>query len=134
MLRLAKKNRVLWVNGVGNRSPAATVRDLKRVIAKLRRFWRGCRSVAPNISVLTPLVIPFHGNPIARWINRHLYHASVLGTRQLVFKIRSPGLTRRDPRRNRTAIGEKLVVYHCVDDLSKCTGATKRELQLWNEG
>lgn len=126
MLRLAKKNRVLWVNGVGNRNPTATVRDLKRVIAKLRQFWRGCRSVAPNISVLTPLVIPFHGNPIARWINRRLYRASVLrATRQLRFQ--NPITWTYAPSSADVAgtIGEKLVVYHCVDDFSKFTGADK---------
>ena len=31
MLRLARNNRILWVNSIGNRNPSASVRDLKRV-------------------------------------------------------------------------------------------------------
>ena len=31
-LRLAKKNRVLWVNSTGNRNPTASVRDFRRVL------------------------------------------------------------------------------------------------------
>ncbi len=126
MLRLAKKNRVLWVNGVGNRNPTATVRDLKRVIKKVGQFWRGCRAVAPNISVLTPLVIPFHGNRFARWINRRLYRASVLrACRQLGFQKPITWTYAPSSAEVVGTIGEKLVVYHCVDDFSKFTGADK---------
>jgi len=69
-LRLAKKNRVLWVNSTGNRNPTASVRDFRRVVKKLRQYCRGCRRVEKNIYVFTPLVIPFHGSRVARWMNR----------------------------------------------------------------
>ena len=39
-LRLAQKNRVLWVNSTGNRNPTASVRDLRRAWKKLRQFLR----------------------------------------------------------------------------------------------
>ena len=126
MVRLAKKNRVLWVNGVGNRNPTASVRDLKRVVRKLGQFFRGCRPVAHNISVLTPIVIPFHGNRLARWANRRLYRWSVLAAcRKLRF--RQPLTWTYAPSSAEVVgtIGEKLVVYHCVDDFSKFTGADK---------
>ncbi|MGZ3441553.1 MAG: hypothetical protein ACXVDD_18665, partial [Polyangia bacterium] len=32
MTRLAKKNRVLWVNSLGNRAPKASARDMKRIV------------------------------------------------------------------------------------------------------
>src|ERR1044071_8100630 len=76
-LRLAQKNRVLWVNSTGNRNPTASVRDLRRAGKKLRQFVRGCRSVSKNISVFSPLVIPFHGNPAARRLNRRLLQGSL---------------------------------------------------------
>ncbi len=40
-LRLARKNRVLWVNSTGNRNPTASVRDVRRAWMKLRHFFRG---------------------------------------------------------------------------------------------
>src|SRR6516165_146450 len=70
MLRLAKHNRVLWVNSIGNRNPTASVHDIRRVFKKLREFARGSRKVDEGIQVLAPLAIPFHGSAIARWINR----------------------------------------------------------------
>src|SRR5438105_15634164 len=74
MQRLARRNRVLWVNSIGNRNPTPSARDLKRVVKKLRAFARdfyeGCREVAPNLYVYSPLAIPFHGSRLARSINR----------------------------------------------------------------
>ena len=43
MVRLAKKNRVLWINSIGNRKPTASVRDFKRVLKKLRDFSAGSK-------------------------------------------------------------------------------------------
>src|SRR3954464_10679527 len=62
MTRLAKKNRVLWVNSLGNRAPRASARDLRRIADKLGKFagQLGARptEVAPNIFVITPLAVP----------------------------------------------------------------------------
>jgi predicted dienelactone hydrolase len=54
------------VNSIGNRNPGATVRDLRRAFRKLRAAIHGCRQVAENIWVLSPLAIPFHGMMEAR--------------------------------------------------------------------
>lgn len=126
MLRLAKRNRVLWVNGVGNRNPTASVRDVKRVFKKLGQFWRGCREVAPNINVFTPLVIPFHGNRIAQWINRRFYRWSIRRVcRQLRFE--QPIVWTYAPSSADVVgtLGGRFVVYHCVDEFAKFTGAEK---------
>jgi hypothetical protein len=68
--RLAQKNRVLWVNSTGTRNPTTSVHDLRRAWKKLREFSRGSRRVSENISLFCPLVIPFHGSRLARWVNR----------------------------------------------------------------
>src|ERR1051325_4486482 len=72
MTRLARRNRILWVNSIGNRNPTATVRDARRIVRKLKAFFAGCREVAPNIHVISPVAIPFHGSAIARLINKRL--------------------------------------------------------------
>ena len=39
MSRLSKRNRILWVNSIGLRTPTATAHDAARVIAKLKSFF-----------------------------------------------------------------------------------------------
>jgi glycosyltransferase involved in cell wall biosynthesis len=122
-LRLAQKNRVLWVNSTGNRNPTASVRDLRRAWKKLRQYFRGCRPVAKNISVFSPLVIPFHGNRAARWLNRHVLRWSLRrACRKLGFQ--NPITWTFVPSSADVAgsLGERLVIYHCVDEFSKFTG------------
>jgi glycosyltransferase involved in cell wall biosynthesis len=123
VLRLARKNRVLWVNSTGNRNPTASVRDLRRAWKKLRQSVGGCREVAENISVFSPLVIPFHGNRAARWVNRRLLRWSLRrACRKLGFQ--RPITWTFVPSSADVAgtLGERLVIYHCVDEFSKFTG------------
>jgi len=122
-LRLARENRVLWVNSTGNRNPTASVRDLRRAWKKLRQYFRGCRPVAKNIFVFSPLVIPFHGSRVARWINRRLLRWSLLrACRKLDFQ--NPITWTFVPSSADVAgsLGERMVIYHCVDEFSKFTG------------
>src|ERR1051326_8967735 len=87
MLRLSRKNRILWVNSIGNRNPSASVRDLKRVFNKVLAFGRGYRKVTENIYTFSPLAIPFHGNAVARALNRRFLAWSVRRAyRRLGFK------------------------------------------------
>jgi glycosyltransferase involved in cell wall biosynthesis len=124
ILRLGRKNRILWVNGVGNRNPTVSARDLRRIIKKLWQFWLGCRQVEENIFVFTPIVIPFHASRTARWFNRHFYRWSI---RRAAAKLRfrNPITWTYAPSSAEVAgsLGERLIVYHCVDDFSKFTGA-----------
>jgi glycosyltransferase involved in cell wall biosynthesis len=123
ILRFARENRVLWVNSTGNRNPTASVRDLRRAWKKIRQSLRGCRPVEKNIFVFSPLVIPFHGNRAARWLNRHLLRWSLRRCcRRLGF--RNPITWSFVPSSGDVvgSLGERLVVYHCVDEYSKFTG------------
>jgi len=125
-LRLARKNRVLWVNSTGNRNPTASVRDFRRVLKKLRQFCRGCRRVEKNIHVLSPLVIPFHGSRAARRINRWMLAWSLRrACRKLSFH--QPITWSFVPSSGDVAgsLGERLVVYHCVDEYAQFTGTDK---------
>jgi glycosyltransferase involved in cell wall biosynthesis len=126
MERLAKRNRVLWVNSLGNRNPTASVHDFKRVIKKLRDFTRGSKRVAEGIHVFSPLAIPFHGSPTARWINRKALRWSLKrACRKLGFT--NPITWSFVPASADVAgsLGEKTLVYHCVDENSAFTGTDK---------
>jgi glycosyltransferase involved in cell wall biosynthesis len=138
MTRLAKKNRVLWVNSLGNRAPRASTRDMKRILEKLTRFaahmTEGPVEVAPNIHVITPLAIPNYRSAAARRVNELVVSTTVkMAMRSLGF--RDPLLYTFVPASAWVArkLGETKVVYHCVDEYSKFDGAGDDIAQLEEE-
>ncbi len=129
MLRLAKRNRILWINSIGNRKPQATVHDLRRIVKKLSDFSRGQKRVEERIHVLSPLAIPLHGNSVACWVNRRLLKWSLRrACRKLGF--REPITWTFEPASADVAgaLNEKAVVYHCVDEFSEFSGTDKAAL------
>jgi glycosyltransferase involved in cell wall biosynthesis len=129
MQRLAKHNRVLWVNSVGIRKPTTSASDVKRVIKKVRDFARGTRQVDETIYVFSPLAFPFHGSAAGRWINRKVLRWSLRrACAQLQF--REPITWVFIPASAEVAgsLGERMLVYHCVDEYSEFTGADKSGL------
>ena len=50
MRRLARKNRVLWVNSIGNRNPTASARDFRRAFGKLKAMCDAAIMVRREIS------------------------------------------------------------------------------------
>lgn len=116
---LAKENRILWVNSIGNRAPKANAHDAARIWRKLRSFTNGIREVEKNLFVLAPLAIPFYGSPAIRVMNRTLLRAQIKhAMRKLSFKnaISWSYLPASAPVSG--TLGESLVVYQCVDEFS----------------
>ncbi|MGD0132897.1 MAG: glycosyltransferase [Bryobacteraceae bacterium] len=124
--RLAQKNRVLWVNSTGTRNPTASVHDLRRAWKKLREFSRGSRRVSENISLFCPLVIPFHGSRLARWVNRKVLLWSL---RRICGKLgfARPITLTFVPSSADVAgsLGERILIYYCVDEYSEFTGTDR---------
>jgi len=123
---LAPKNRVLWINSIGMRRPTASSADLRRMAAKLRRSFIGCREVRTNLFVANPLVIPLPGSRIADRLNASLLGVSI---RRLCRRL---GMTRPIlwtfvPNVNRLVgrLDERMVVYHCVDEYSAFKGVPR---------
>jgi glycosyltransferase involved in cell wall biosynthesis len=121
--RLARHNRVLWVNSIGCRTPRVSGRDLRRFARKGRELLRGVEPAAPNLWTLSPLAIPFHGARAARALNRlllaaHVRHAARrLGFRDFITWTFVPSSA---PVAGR--LGERLLVYHCVDEFAQFSG------------
>jgi glycosyltransferase involved in cell wall biosynthesis len=116
---LARENRILWVNSIGNRAPKANAHDLQRIWKKLGTFTEGIREVEPNLFVLAPLAIPFFGSNAVRAANRSLLRVQIRrAMRQLEFRnpISWSFLPASAPVSG--TLGEELVVYHCVDEFS----------------
>ena len=131
MRRLARKNRVLWVNSLGNRSPRANARDLRRIFDKLQRFAGGLYQVEPNIHVLSPLAVPNYRSPLMRRINEVVVGSTVRAAMRTLGFAR-PLLYTFVPASAWVAdqLGCEHVVYHCVDEYSKFDGAGEEIAQL----
>lgn len=126
---LARDNRILWVNSIGNRAPKANAHDAKRIWRKLSSFTQGIREVEPNLFVLAPLAIPFYGSEAVRATNRELLKLQVKrAMKQLGFKdvISWSFLPASAPVSG--TLGEDLVVYHCVDEFSAFSDTNGRHI------
>lgn len=122
MSRLARDNRVLFVESLGLRRPQLARRDLARIWRRLRRGLAPPRAI-DGLHVLSPLVLPLHRSRIARALNRRLLPVFVrraanrLGMRRPIlwaFVPQAESLLR--------ALDPSLVVYHCVDEIAAQTG------------
>lgn len=118
MSRLARENRVLFVESLGLRQPQLAGRDLARIARRLRRGLQPPRAV-DGLHVLSPLVVPLHRSALVRAANARLLPALVArATRGL--GMRAPILWGYVPQAEMLldALEPSLVIYHCVDDIS----------------
>lgn len=128
---LARTNRVLWVNSLGNRAPRATASDAARAWKKLRDVTRGVKEVEPNLHVLAPLYVPAYGSEVVRAANGALVRFQTwaamraLGMRRPISWSFLPSAAPVVGR-----LGESLVVYHVVDEFSAFSDASSHVAEL----
>jgi len=124
MTRLARRNRVLWVNSLGNRAPRASAHDLKRIFDKLQRFAGGLIRVDENIHVLSPLAVPNYHSAFLRRVNAIVVGTTVRAAMQRL-AFRRPLLYTFVPASAWVVdrLGCEHLVYHCVDEYSQFAGA-----------
>lgn len=134
MLRFARSRRILWINSVNNRRPRMATKDFRRVFQKLTEFRQGLVQVQDGIWVLTPLYIPFHGNAAIRELNRKLLGAQIRNALAKL-KIRRAITYTFAPTSADVAgtLGEKAIVYHCVDEFSAFSDAGSEVAQRERE-
>jgi glycosyltransferase involved in cell wall biosynthesis len=118
MARLAGANRVLFVESLGLRRPQLAGRDLRRIARRLRTGLQPPRA-RDGLHVLSPLVLPLHGNRAAEALNARLLPALVSRAARRL-GMRKPVLWSYVPQAELLldALDPSLVVYHCVDDIS----------------
>jgi glycosyltransferase involved in cell wall biosynthesis len=122
MTRLATRNRVLFIESLGLRRPAAAPRDVRRAVGRLRKAVAGQRHLN-NLDVLSPIVLPFHGSRSARMVNRRLLPRAVSRAAERL-DIRSPLLWAYAPQAIELVevLRPSLCIYHCVDDVAAQAG------------
>jgi glycosyltransferase involved in cell wall biosynthesis len=118
MSRLARENRVLFVESLGLRRPQLAGRDIARIGRRLRRGLAPPRT-ADGLSVLSPLVLPFHASRLARELNRRLLPLLV-GRACRRLGLKRPILWAYVPQAEvlLQTLDPSLVIYHCVDDIA----------------
>jgi glycosyltransferase involved in cell wall biosynthesis len=118
MSRLARDNRVLFVESLGLRQPQLAGRDLARIARRLRRGLAPPRT-ADGLHVVSPLVIPFHRSRLIRALNARLLPLLVRRAMRRL-GMSAPILWAYVPQAEVLIDGlqPSLIVYHCVDDIS----------------
>ncbi len=121
--RLARENRVLFINSLSLRTPTISKRDARKILVKLAGYLKGVRKVRENLYIYTPLLIPFQR---MGWIRRFNEQFLRLQFKYLLRRYRMPepviwtflpntlDLIRHLPR--------GLLVYYSVDDMSAFQG------------
>lgn len=131
MSRLAENNRILYVESLGLRTPTLALHDRRRIKRRVIHYFQGPRKVPDkNVWVLSPLVIPLYRTRWLRTLNawlllREVRHAA----NQLGLK--NPILWSYIPNAYAlvSQLEEKLVVYHCVDNLASIAGVPRAAVQ-----
>src|SRR6202008_421097 len=71
--RLARRNRVLFVNSITMGLPSVSNPDFfLKIRRKLKSFLRWIRRTPDGLYVMTPISLPFFGSSSARMVNRWL--------------------------------------------------------------
>lgn len=128
--RLARDNQVLFVDTVGGRTPAP--REFRKIARRLRRIAGGVRKIDDGLTVLAPFVVPIYGRESARQLNTALLAMQI---RRALPKNSQPilwfflpalvGLVGR--------FGEKLVIYHCIDEHAANPAVPARQVREWEQ-
>ena len=122
MSRLAKGNRVLFLESLGLRRPRLAGSDLSRMARRLRKALAGPRSV-DGLHVLSPLVIPLHGRRGFATLNAWLLRVQVRRAARKL-GIERPLLWSYVPQAEWLVdtLEPVGIVYHCVDDIAAQKG------------
>ena len=124
MSRLARDNRVLFVESLGLRRPQLAGRDLRRIARRLRRGVRPAARAVDGLHVLSPLVLPAaRASRPRRALNAGCCPRLVRRAARRL-GMRGPILWAYVPQAEvlLDALDPSLVVYHCVDDIAAQQG------------
>lgn len=128
MRLLARSNRILWVNSIGNRVPRASTRDARRIANRFIDFARGLQEPVKNLYVQSPIALPLYG-PTATATNSLLLRAQIRSAMR-VLGMSHPISWSFLPAAASVAgtLGERLVVYHVVDDFAAFSDAPAAQI------
>ena len=118
----ARGHDVLYVETVGIRAPSLNAKDFRRIMARIRRGVSKTTHPRKNLTVLSPLTIPFwQGSPVSRWVNGRMLSWRI---RRWLGKRKHPLLWTYHPYLDGLveSLRPRCTVYHCVDNLATVPG------------
>jgi glycosyltransferase involved in cell wall biosynthesis len=131
---LSSRYRVYYIECPGLRAPKRSGRDIKKIWAKLGRFFAGPRAVDEGLKVRTLLQLPLHRFAWVRRLNKVLLIATL---RWLMWRegIRRPISWFMIPHLSSVVgqLGEKLSVYYCIDDYAAFPDVNPEAIQAMDE-
>lgn len=123
MRQLLPDNRVIWVNTIGMRSPRMSLSDFSRS-AQIIANWISKKAkidesenYSDNLTVISPIIIPYNHLPIVRWFNRFSVKRSLLHV-MAEHGVVSPIVITTFPCTCDYVgvLEESIHIYYCVDD------------------
>jgi glycosyltransferase involved in cell wall biosynthesis len=123
-VELARRgHRVLYVDSIGLRQPAASAADMSRLVKRFMKGIRGARKVREGLWVWSPLVIPFQRYSAIRWLNRILLNGGLQACLILLRFERAIAWTYNPLTTRFFDLSKyKKVIYHCVDEIKAQPG------------
>jgi glycosyltransferase involved in cell wall biosynthesis len=115
--QLSKTHEVIYIECPGLRAPSGSTRDVRKLFRKLSKLVSPPKQVSPSLAVHTLIQLPFHRFGTIRRFNRWLTRVQVRrilrsrGAREFVSWFTVPHVASVA-----RAIGERFVVYYCIDD------------------
>lgn len=133
---LSKYNRIIWVGSLGLRKPELSLKDLSRVIEKLKKInsTREKTESRNNVFEVHPRIFPFHDYKWIRKINNANLEQSLLSKmKEIDFK--DPIVMTASPVVGGLVgkLGESSFHYLCLDDWAEFDGAMKCLTKLERE-
>ncbi|MCX7765828.1 MAG: hypothetical protein N2246_03870, partial [Candidatus Sumerlaeia bacterium] len=130
MVRLAKLgNLVLYVETLGIRKPTFQRTDLTRIVRRLKRALATPTEKIKNLVVISPAVFPARGTGLVLTLNKMLLLPRLKKTFKR-WQIDKPIIWVFNPYAVHLvdSVPYRLLIYHCVDDLSRVPGANTQSL------
>lgn len=130
MTRLAKANRILYVESPGLRSfRISSGLDLSRLGSRFRRVVAGMTIPAPNLHILSVWGVPFVRRGLVERFNMWLFGRQVRrAARKLGFHRPIAWSFLPTMAGCAAALDPRLVIYHCVDDYSSNPGVDSQAI------
>jgi glycosyltransferase involved in cell wall biosynthesis len=126
---LAESIPLLYIEVPGMRLPQATTRDVTKLWRKIRAAFRSPRKIGPQMWHMTLPQVPLGRNGIGGKLNR------TIGTWLVRRAMKQTGIANpiswfHVPHAGQLAgnLGERLVVYYCIDDYAALPGVNKTEI------
>ena len=127
--RLAARMPLLYIDSPGLRAPTPSRRDMRKLVRKILGAFRAPQPIGPRMWHMSTPQIPFRRLPFVnllnRWLGRLLVKRAI---RRLGFQERISWFVVPHPGPLAGSLGEKLIVYYCIDDYAALPGVDSAEV------